>query len=317
MNPISIVRDCVKMIMPQMLRRLCPYNLLLSNIWEYLTISNIKGKILLTNTSIYPLEAYHEVYPNNQAKGELPARPWGIKSPPGTCSGRAIFGKRILRPARPAPGSLRDDTTSSDRKGIRQRDLKAVRRQSSDFLSNRWIIRQSGPHRPSPTKTGTEEPYKMYARDYRVRQAATCTATRYNLGRPYSRSIRRVRCLPPSSDYRERTCQYKKNELAPEKHTNISFFKGGTTLINQYEQLRASMISTDGELHTPGHGVFLLHGMFGWIKAVPAFAPTPEEISEYTGTVSTTEVSKIQPENYNSVVNVLANMVVCCIGGSL
>jgi hypothetical protein len=80
------------------------------------------------------------------------------------------------------------------------------------------------------------------------------------------------------------------------------------TLINQYEQLRASIISTDRELHTSGYGVFLLRGMFGWIKAVPAFAPTPEEKSE---------VSNIQPENYNSVVNVLANMVVCCIGGSL
>lgn len=88
-------------------------------------------------------------------------------------------------------------------------------------------------------------------------------------------------------------------------------------MINQYEQLRASMISTDGELHTPGYGVFLLRGMLGWIKAVPALAPIPEEISEYTGIGSTIEVSKIQPENYNGVVNVLANMVVCCIGGSL
>jgi len=88
-------------------------------------------------------------------------------------------------------------------------------------------------------------------------------------------------------------------------------------LIDQYEQLRASMISTDGELHTSGYGVFLLRGMLGWIKAVPALAPIPEEISEYTGIRSTTEVSKIQLENYNGVVNVLANMVVCCIGGSL
>jgi hypothetical protein len=77
------------------------------------------------------------------------------------------------------------------------------------------------------------------------------------------------------------------------------------------------MISTDGELHTSGYGVFLLRGMFGWIKAVPALTPTPEEKSEDTGTGTTIEVSKIQPENYNSVVNVLANMVVCCVGGIL
>lgn len=50
-------------------------------------------------------------------------------------------------------------------------------------------------------------------------------------------------------------------------------------MIDQYEQLRASMISTDEELHTPGYGVFLLRGMLGWIKAVPALAPTTEEKS--------------------------------------
>lgn len=88
-------------------------------------------------------------------------------------------------------------------------------------------------------------------------------------------------------------------------------------MIDQYEQLRASMISTDEELHTLGYGVFLLRGMFGWIKAVPALAPTPEKEPEYTEIRSTIEVSKIQPENYNGVVNVLANMVVCCIEGSL
>ena len=76
------------------------------------------------------------------------------------------------------------------------------------------------------------------------------------------------------------------------------------------------MISHSGELHTPGYGVFVLRGMLGWIKAVPTLAPTPEEESEYTGTGSTIEVSKIQSENYTDVVNVLANMVVCCLGGS-
>jgi len=88
-------------------------------------------------------------------------------------------------------------------------------------------------------------------------------------------------------------------------------------LINQYEQLRASMVSTDGELHTSGYGVFLLRGLIGWIKVLPALEPTPAEKSEYTGIGSTIKVSKIQPENYSGVVNVLANMVVSCIGGIL
>ncbi len=319
MNPISIsiCPYTVNIIMPHMSRRLCQSSLLMTKIEGYLTICIIKGKILLTNTSIYPLEAYHEAKPNKQAEGEVPARPWGIKSSSGTHSERTLSDKRILRPTRPAPGSLRDDTTSSDRQGIRHRDLKAVRRQPCYLLSNHCLVRPSWPHGPDPTKTGTEEPPQVYRRDYRVRQAATFTRTRYRLGRPHSRNIPRVRCLTPPSDHRKRTCQHKKKESNREKHTGISFFKCGSTLIDQYEQLRSSMISPDGEPHTPGYGVFLLRGMLGWIKALATLAPIPEVESENTGIRSSMEVSKIQPENYSGVVNVLANMVVCCIEESI
>ncbi|MCX9080885.1 MAG: hypothetical protein OIN83_01665 [Candidatus Methanoperedens sp.] len=71
------------------------------------------------------------------------------------------------------------------------------------------------------------------------------------------------------------------------------------------------MISTDKELHTPGYGVFLLRGMLGWIKAVPTFAPTQEKIR------STIEVSRIPVENHTVIVNILANMVVSCMGGRI
>lgn len=317
MNPISIIRYTVNIIMPHMLRRLCTSNPMIPKIKGYLRKMIILGKILLTDTSIYPLEAYHESKPNKQSEREVPARLWSIKSPPRTHSGRTLSVKRILRPARPAPGSLRDDTTSSDRRGIRHRDLKTVRRQPCYLLSSRRIVRPSRTHRPDPTKIGTEEPAQVYRRDYRVRQAAMFTRTRNKLGRPHSRSIRRVRYLAPPSDHRERTCQYKKKESNRERHTSISFLKCGSTLIDQYEQLRSSIFSSDGELHTPGYGVFLLRGMLGWIKALPTLVPTPEKEPENTGISSTIEVSKIQTENYSGVVNVLANMVVCCIGESI
>lgn len=87
-------------------------------------------------------------------------------------------------------------------------------------------------------------------------------------------------------------------------------------MIDHYEQLRASMIASDGELHTSGYGVFMLRGMLGWIKALPNLAPTPEEESEYTGIGFTGDVSDILSENYTDVVNVLANMIVCCMGES-
>ena len=315
MNPINI-QYFVKLILPHMLGRLYLFILIRTNNEGYLSISTIQGKILLTHSSIYPLEAYHEAKPNKQAKGKIPTRPWGIKSPSGTHSRRTLSSERILRPARPTPGPLRDDTTSSCRQGHCHRDLKAVRCQPCDLLSSRWNVRPSGPHRSGPTKTGTEEPTQVYRRDYRVRQAATSTATRCNPGRSYSRSIRKVRCLPPPSDHRARTCQYKKKESNREKHANISFIKGGTTLIDQYEQLRTSMISSEGELHTPGYGIFILRGMLGWIKALPTLVPTPDKEPEYKGIGSTIEVSKIHSENYSGVVNILANMVVCCLGAS-
>ena len=88
-------------------------------------------------------------------------------------------------------------------------------------------------------------------------------------------------------------------------------------MIDQYEQLRTSMISPDEEMYTPGYGVFMLRGMLGWIKALPTLVPTLEKEPEYTGIGSTIEVSKIQSENYSGVVNVLANMVACCLGRNL
>ncbi len=311
MNPIFIVLESVKKIMPHMLRRFYTLNRLSTMINVCLLRTNIKGKIILTYTCIYIFEAYHEAKSNKQGKGEVSPRLWSIKSSSGTYSGRTLSDKRILRSPRPPPGSLRNDKTSSDRQGICIRYLKSVWRQPCDLLSSRWIVRPFWPHRTAPTKIWTQESDQMYRRDYRIRHTTTFTSTRYTLERSNSRSIRRVRCLPPSSDYRKRTCRCKKNESDPEKHKDISFFKSGTTLIDQYEQLRGSMNSSDEELQTPGYGVFLLRGMLGWIKAVPTLAPTQEKIR------STIEVSRIPPENHNVVVNILANMVVSCMGGRI
>lgn len=311
MKITHIIRYFVNVIMSHMLRRLCQLNSMISIINGYLIINNQKGIILLTDSSIYSQEAYHEAKPNKQAKRTVPAKPEGIKPPPGTYSGQTLSGERIFRPARPASGPLRDNTTSSDRQSHSHRNIKAVRCQSCNLLSNRRDVRLSRPHRPGPTQTGTEEPAQMHGRNHRVRQAATFTATRCNLGRPYSRNIQTIRHFHSSSYHRERTCQCKKKESNCEKRTSNSFFKGGTNVINQYEQLRASMLSPNKELHTSGYGVFMLRGMLGWIKALPNLAPTPEKECEYTG-----EISDILSETYTDVVNVLANMVVCCMGES-
>jgi hypothetical protein len=71
------------------------------------------------------------------------------------------------------------------------------------------------------------------------------------------------------------------------------------------------MNSSNEEPHTPGYGVFLLRGMLGWIKAVPALTSTPQRI------ISKIEVSKIPVENHSVVVNILANMVISCMGGKI
>jgi hypothetical protein len=71
------------------------------------------------------------------------------------------------------------------------------------------------------------------------------------------------------------------------------------------------MNSTEEELHTPGYGDFLLRGMLGWIKAIPTLASTQKEI-RYT-----IEVSRTPSQNTTAVVNILANMVISCMGGML
>ena len=57
MNPIFIARNYVMLIMPHMLDGLCHYNLLMAYIKGHLLISVINGKIVLTYTFIYLLEA--------------------------------------------------------------------------------------------------------------------------------------------------------------------------------------------------------------------------------------------------------------------
>ena len=57
MNPIFITRIYVNLIMPHMLDRLCHYNLSMAYIKGYLLTSIINGKIVLTYTFIYLLEA--------------------------------------------------------------------------------------------------------------------------------------------------------------------------------------------------------------------------------------------------------------------
>jgi hypothetical protein len=71
------------------------------------------------------------------------------------------------------------------------------------------------------------------------------------------------------------------------------------------------MNSTEEELHAPGYGVFLLRGMLGWIKVVPTLVLTQKEIR------STIEVSRTPPLKSTAVVNILANMVISCMGGMI
>jgi len=56
-NPIFIALNSVNIIMPHMLNILCTYDLLMANIEGYLLKSNLNGKITLTHTFIYLLEA--------------------------------------------------------------------------------------------------------------------------------------------------------------------------------------------------------------------------------------------------------------------
>ena len=89
------------------------------------------------------------------------------------------------------------------------------------------------------------------------------------------------------------------------------------TLIEHYEYLRTSTIQHDNELTTPGYGLFMLRGMLGWIETVSVLEPTPDEETVNIGIKAPSEFSKIPSENCRSVVYILANMVISCMGECL
>ena len=62
--------------------------------------------------------------------------------------------------------------------------------------------------------------------------------------------------------------------LVPQKPGPKSPHKCTEEIIEFVKQQRSQ--EPDGELHTPGYGVFMLRGMLGWIKALPNLAPTSD-----------------------------------------
>jgi len=66
------------------------------------------------------------------------------------------------------------------------------------------------------------------------------------------------------------------------------------------------------EIRAPGFGVFMLRGMIGWLKALSALELTPTPMREMKHTRNQSPV--IPAKDHSDVVNILANMVISCLG---
>ena len=316
-NTIFISQWSVNTIVPQVIRSICLFNQITTSIVIYIHMNIENGIILLTMKPMIIHAAYHETKSNKRAKRTISAKEGGVEPSSGTRPRRTISIKRILRPKRPAPSTLRDDTSASGRQGYHQRDNQEIWGQSCNLLSGCRDLRPQRPYWLCPKKTGTEKSTQVYGRDHRFYQAATFTEIRCDMERPHSRCTRRIWCYPASSYHRERTCPKKKKGDNPERSIVVIGSKDSMTLIEHYEYLRTSTIQHDNELITTGYGLFMLRGMLGWIETVSVLEPTPDEETVNIGIKAPSEFSKIPSENCRSVVYILANMVISCMGGCL
>ena len=84
-------------------------------------------------------------------------------------------------------------------------------------------------------------------------------------------------------------------------------------MADNYEQLRAARIKMDPtETRAMGVGIFMLRGMMGWIKVLSTLTPRTVEHTMDTWA----DPTMLPPENHSDVVNLLANMVISCVGDS-
>ncbi len=84
-------------------------------------------------------------------------------------------------------------------------------------------------------------------------------------------------------------------------------------LAEHYERLRAEVMSLEyAGGRASGLSVFLLRGMVGWMEVLSALEPVSAGGVDHSGMAS----PEVPSESHHAIVDILANMVLSCLGGS-
>jgi hypothetical protein len=316
-NTISTLRRCVNLILPHMLIRLCRRWWRTSHKIQHQHIiqcgmRDTEGINTFTLLALPDKEVSYVESNLQRSKEEIPTRSWSVKQAPRTRPRRTILRERILRPARLAPSSLRDDTMSSAGQGQCQRGHTQVRFQPPGLLRSRSKTRKEGARWSDTRKARAKRSVQVYERDRRLYSNETFKGTQSKPGRSHYRNRQRVRGQTTSEDYREGDCTIEKKRAQTEAPIIILDQEDGGILVKHYEGLRASVVHTDQtEIHASGLGVFMLRGMIGWIKTIPALEPISVGKTKHVRS----QLAVISSENHTDLVNILANMVISCVEG--
>ena len=274
--------------------------------------NNTKGINTLTLLTLHDKEAYHAKSPLRQSKEKVPTGSWCVKQAPRKSPRRTISDGRILRPARPAPSPLRDDTMSSAGQGQRQRGCTEVRFQPSSLLRSRSKARREWARWSDTRKARSKRPFQVYEGDHRLCTNETFKGTQPKPRRYYYRNRQRVRGQTASEDDREGDCTMEKKGAGIDAPITLLEQEDGGTQVEHYERLRASVVHTDqSEIRAHGFGVFMLRGMIGWINTLSTIEPTSVEETKHIKS----NLTVISSENHTDLVNILANMVISCVEG--
>lgn len=272
----------------------------------------IIGEILLITKVIHNQKGWYSTKTEQRRQGTAATGATGVKPKPREGHRRAIHNQRILRPERPAPSTIRNDTKAPRRQDHDQRSCSEIRSQQSNIPQICVNVRQRRHYWADISQARTATTTQMYTRDHRIRKNQTEERAQDNNEDDHFRGERRIWSHLTPEDHRTCACQISKKGAKSRGTTIDRGTIDSKIVIKLYEQLRAAMIRTgENEVSFHGLNIFMLRGMRAWIEALPVFEPTTLKNMHQSSSKPFTPASKSLTE----IMHVLATMIAACIGG--
>jgi len=171
---------------------------------------DILGKILLMIGAIHNQKGWYGTKTAQRQQGTTPPRATGLKPKPREGHRRAVHNQRILRPERPPPSTIRNDTKAPRRQDHHQRSCRVVRSQQSNIPQTCVNVRQRRHHWADTSQARTAKTSQMYTRDHQVRKQQTEKRAQDTNEDNHFRGERRIWSHITPKDHRTCACQISK-----------------------------------------------------------------------------------------------------------